>query len=93
MRLKRKCLICGKPIRSALTNKLIQEFTDPPADAVVFTASGNFGSKVFDSVGYEQLEIIVCDHCLTTRSDHVTTVFLNQRNLIDSIKKGIENVE
>lgn len=60
------CFICEKPI--------------PVDDAAVYggtvwRTTGNFGSRVYDSVNDgTYLEIVICDECLVTRKQHVVEV-------------------
>jgi hypothetical protein len=60
----RNCIICWKQLRNSKTQGFGQEFTDTPSDATIFTAYGNYGSKVFDSFGDRLLEVSICDQCL-----------------------------
>lgn len=41
-------------------------------DGLIFRATGNFGSTVFDPPGYEVLEMYVCDKCVIARADLIT---------------------
>lgn len=71
----RQCFVCSRDLFSALTGERSQAFQDPPGRAVIFSASGNYGSQVFDPVGRsEYLEISVCDSCLTAARERVLLV-------------------
>jgi hypothetical protein len=44
-------------------------------NALVFRATGNFGSTLFDPIEvHEFLEICICDTCVKSRIDHVAWI-------------------
>ncbi len=71
----KNCISCGKTLRSALGSDWEQ---DPPQGAVVFIATGNYGSTIYDPMFYgsEHLKIAICDTCLTkaAKRDYVIHV-------------------
>lgn len=87
---KRCCIVCGEAIRSAVSARLMQDLREPPMDAVAFNAYGNYGSRLFDSMGREKLEICVCDRCLDKHSDRVVTVTLANGQPV-SARKGVHS--
>lgn len=69
------CLCCGRELGLALAGE-----TSVPWGAVRFTALGNYGSRVYDSVmGNEYLQVNVCDDCLVERRDRVRCVRYDDR--------------
>jgi len=60
------CIVCGKPLRNVL-----DDAENQPYVGTAFTASGHYGSTVWDE-GFrsqERLEINVCDTCLLRAAD------------------------
>lgn len=54
------CIKCGRELRNVFPGHVENQ----PNDGVVFTTSGNYGSRVFDSLNGSILEITICDPCL-----------------------------
>lgn len=54
------CLICGKELKSMIP----EHAPMMPGDAVVFSASGNYGSCVFDEEDGSVLAGNICDDCV-----------------------------
>jgi hypothetical protein len=64
------CLICDKEIERL--SGLLEEFRDPPNNAMVWISRGNYGSTEFDSVARdEQLEAYICDPCVAQRRHRI----------------------
>lgn len=61
------CLVCGKPFTSVFQTPDINQ----PCDGTAFTTQGHYGSTVFDPMDSTQLEVNVCDPCLTEHHDRV----------------------
>lgn len=60
------CLVCGTvldPVAPGTDNQ--------PYAGTVLTTEGHYGSTFFDSFDGEELEITVCDACLTARTDRL----------------------
>jgi len=66
----RKCIVCLSDLMGAMDGNIEQGFSESPSNAVVFTATGNYGSTIFDEPG-RMLEVSICDHCLVERGQHV----------------------
>lgn len=65
---KDSCFCCGKPLSTAFdipraTGKTIGAVDD----ALVFRATGNYGSAIFDPTDDQYIEILVCDACVVER--------------------------
>lgn len=74
MKNKSQCICCG--------DWLIAEFVDddpltisPIYDGLIFRASGNFGSRIFDPISIEEyLQVIICDDCIKRNVKRVTRI-------------------
>lgn len=72
-----QCIICGSKLEKEELNK---ENMNPKTigivyDGVIFRASGNYGSSVFDPFpdnGFA--EIIICDKCMVEKKDKILRV-------------------
>lgn len=64
---RKSCIVCEKELLGAISNELAQEFMEPPWDATFWRGCGNFGSTVLDSMGEYELELYICDDCLTEK--------------------------
>lgn len=42
------------------------------SDGLIFRATGNYGSAIFDPASYQALQIKICDDCVTERVNQVT---------------------
>ncbi len=58
------CIICGKPLRRVMPMTPAQ-----PANGVMCSTHGNYGSTVFDDLDGERLHFNICDACLTTAGE------------------------
>lgn len=64
------CIICGAQMRP-----VDEHAPGQPDYGVIFTAKGQYGSRVFDPVtSQHQLQIIVCDPCLLDKTDDVRLI-------------------
>jgi hypothetical protein len=66
------CICCGKEIDNAGPDPATA--TSPPSGAISFSASGNYGSAIFDpmpSEGRVFLEINLCDECAVSRASRI----------------------
>lgn len=63
------CFRCGAPLAQAFPGELRP--SRQPSGAVVFTASGNYGSAVFDPGIRDDVQLVIniCDECLTEAAD------------------------
>lgn len=60
------CISCKQQVDS-------QEYW--PLDALVFEATGNYGSSIFDPMtGHRRLRVVICDDCVVANADHVKIV-------------------
>lgn len=86
----RNCIVCQKALVGAIGGNAIQEFVEPPSGAIVFVATGNYGSMVFDSFpdGYARfMEICVCDECVRSNKNYVLCGSRQQTQLYTRIHK------
>lgn len=73
--MKRKCIICEKKLKNAIDGSLEHKISDPPNEAISFTSTGNYGSKLYDNINInEYLEIVICDNCLHSKKDLIFEV-------------------
>lgn len=63
------CFACGKPLEPVF-DRFAKE-TRQPADAVMFSSYGQYGSTAFDPQDNSQIQINICDPCLRGRKDRV----------------------
>ena len=79
--MKRNCIVCRKEIENSIVN---DEESYLPADGIIATSRGNFGSKIFDPIANEnqRLEFVVCDECLVTNYKNINVV--ETRQIIES---------
>ena len=72
MKKEYRCLKCGRPIDQAI-NKTSQ--WTAPKDALVFSATNSFGSKLYDlAIENLLIEIIVCDDCIKANQRYFNIV-------------------
>ena len=69
MNYKSLCFVCDKQLKDQNSGKdEMQNFGDidtiPAADGLVFRATGNYGSTIFDPMHHEVWQIIICDNCV-----------------------------
>lgn len=64
---RRFCFCCEKTLVGAMNRELDQRLEEPVDDASYWTSCGNFGSTVLDSMGEYELELYICDECLTKK--------------------------
>lgn len=63
------CIGCGSSLRQMGLGQ--QRPYKEPVDAVIFVASGNFGSRLFDPMNGTQLIAHICDQCLLDKADRL----------------------
>jgi len=61
------CIVCGADLANVFPNTT----NNQPMDGTAFTTSGHYGSTFFDPMDGQQLEINVCDPCLTKHKDRI----------------------
>lgn len=60
-----KCFNCEKELANIFPDSELFEDTRQPADGLIFTAGGNYGSRVYDPVmSAPALVIWICDDCI-----------------------------
>jgi len=68
-----RCFCCDRVLNAESTdNPLV---ITPVYDGLIFRATGNFGSTVFDPmpIGIEEmLQIVICDECVRQKAERVT---------------------
>lgn len=61
--MKRNCFCCEKSLKSDSDS-----FQSPPLNATAWETNGNYGSKLFDPIYDDRLEIYICDECLRKKA-------------------------
>lgn len=56
------CIVCGKELRNVMPDEGV---TNQPSGGTAFSTQGHYGSTAFDPMDWSELEINVCDECLT----------------------------
>jgi hypothetical protein len=89
------CIVCGSTLEPVFSAADASGVASPyqPADAVAFSAYGQYGSTVFDPQDESQLQINVCDKCLQERKDRVWHVCWVRRPAVESFSKQWEPSE
>jgi hypothetical protein len=65
-----QCILCGKELEPVMETLEDGEVCLQPYDGTIWESSGNYGSRVFDSIqGEESLVIHICDDCLKAHAD------------------------
>lgn len=67
------CFCCGRDFAPAFEPDpdLTPDYPLTPSEGTTFTARGNYGSTVFDSIDESFLELNLCDACLLGRRDKI----------------------
>lgn len=61
------CIVCGAQMRP-----VDEHAPGQPDFGLIFTAKGQFGSRVFDDIPARyRLKVIICDPCLLAKADHI----------------------
>lgn len=69
------CICCGLALKTETSDNPMNIF--PVYDGLIFRATGNFGSTVFDPMsflpgkGEQMLQVFICDQCIKTRAKWV----------------------
>jgi len=86
---KVQCFCCDKeldaefPLDDPLT-------LSPIYDGLIFRASGNFGSTIFDPMPTcqeEYLQVIICDDCIKRKAKRVTRIHNIERTITSEAKE------
>jgi len=76
------CMCCNKIVEGDVDeNPLV---ISPVYNGLVFRATGNFGSTVFDPIpiGVEEiLQVVVCDDCMKKKAKRVTRLYNIKREM------------
>ncbi len=88
-----ECFCCGKKLAVEFLND--DPFPISPVyDGLIFRASGNFGSTIFDPmpIGVEEyLQVIICDDCIKRNTQRVTRIHNIKRKITsDSSEFGAQ---
>lgn len=68
-RLVLRCFVCAK------TMTPVREGDAQPYGGLIFSAGGNYGSRIFDPIAtLEKLRALICDECVTERADRLIAV-------------------
>ena len=76
------CMCCNRIVEGDVNeNPLI---ISPVYNGLIFRATGNFGSTVFDPmpIGVEEiLQVVICDDCMKKKAKRVTRIHNIQREM------------
>lgn len=69
-----QCFCCGRTLEAEpVENEPLT--ISPIYDGLIFRASGNFGSRIFDPISIEEyLQVIICDDCIKRNVKRVTRI-------------------
>lgn len=75
------CICCGTILDAEFSDNSNPLVISPVYDGLIFRATGNFGSTIFDSMPMdcprpreEILQVIICDECMRDRIDLVSHI-------------------
>jgi len=93
---QRRCFVCHcelYPCFAHCEGELVNEDhgtidSIPAFEGVVFRATGNYGSTVFDPQDYQVLQIHICDECIKEKQRQITHFRGNELSQLD-----LRNVE
>lgn len=74
---KAQCVCCGKWLSADFIDDDPLTIT-PVYDGLIFRATGNFGSTIFDPmpIGVEEiLQVVICDDCIKKNARRVTRIY------------------
>lgn len=75
------CICCDGVLRAEpIDNPIV---ITPVYDGLIFRATGNFGSRVFDPHPYSEeiLQVIICDKCIKEKAKLVTRIHNINRDI------------
>ncbi len=76
---KVNCICCDSVLEAEPTDNPI--VITPVYDGLIFRATGNYGSRVFDPMPFmpgrkeEMLQVIICDACILGKAKRVTRIY------------------
>lgn len=66
---------CYEPNHCIACKKQVDSQEHWPLDALIFEATGNYGSSIFDPMGNDKwLRVVICDACIVENQDKVRMV-------------------
>ena len=69
------CFLCGKKLKTEERENKDPSLIGIVYDGIIFRATGNYGSSVFDPMPDDGfLEIIICDECVTKEASKIKRV-------------------
>ncbi len=74
-----KCICCDCVLEAEPSDNPMATY--PIYDGLIFRATGNYGSTVFDPMSFlpgrkeEILQVIICDDCIKKKADQVTRIY------------------
>lgn len=74
------CIICSKQLETV--DRTSEHIVEQPSGGTNFTASGHYGSGVFDPMGREHLSVNICDECLTAKGAEGLVTHVKERQKI-----------
>ncbi len=85
------CFCCDRVMETESTDNPI--IIHPVYDGLIFRATGNFGSTIFDPITEEEiLQVIICDDCVKRNAKRVTHIYNIVRD-ITADDKSLEFME
>lgn len=82
------CIICDRTLEAEPMDGLT---ITGVYDGLIFRATGNFGSTIFDPMPTQReevLQVIICDECIKRKIEYVTLIRTVQRSAITFYKAG-----
>lgn len=77
-----KCICCDRILEEEPTDNPLT--IHPIYDGLIFRATGNFGSTIFDPMPTrkeEKLQVIICDDCIKMKVKSVTRIYNINRDV------------
>lgn len=90
-----KCFCCDCILEAELTdNPLV---ITPVYDGLIFRATGNYGSTIFDPMPRrkeEMLQVIICDACIKSKTKGVTRIYnIKSKTTAESVEFTLDSTE
>jgi uncharacterized protein YlaI len=81
--MQRKCFCCEKVLKTE--DKTIETSIGIVYSATIWRSTGNYGSKLFDSMKSEFLEAYICDECLEKKKNlvYLATIVKREKAILD----------
>ena len=81
------CLLCQRALNSVGFGS---RELNQPAEAVTFTAHGQYGSTMFDPMDGTKLQVNICDSCLRVAARQQLVYLIHTDRMIETVTPGFK---